>query len=91
MDVTTGLPQGSTISPALFSIYIAEIHAAVEGQVEDSRGISCADDVTWLADGTDLNDAVNSPSNVRRPASGGPTITQCGSRPLRPRRSSSPE
>ena len=32
MDVTTGLPQGSPISPALFAIYIADIHGAVEGQ-----------------------------------------------------------
>ena len=30
MDVTTGLPQGSPISPALFAIYIADIHGAVE-------------------------------------------------------------
>ena len=25
MDVTTGLPQGSPISPALFAIYIADV------------------------------------------------------------------
>ena len=30
---TTGLPQGSPISP-VFAIYIAEIHGAVENQVE---------------------------------------------------------
>ena len=45
-EVTTGLPQGSPISPALFAIYMADIHAAVEGQVQDSRGISFVDDVT---------------------------------------------
>ena len=39
MEVTIGLPQGSPISPALFAIYIADIHEAVEDQVEDSRGI----------------------------------------------------
>ena len=49
-DVTTGLFQGS-ISPALFAICIADIHEAVEDQVEDSRGISCADDVTWVVEG----------------------------------------
>ena len=39
------------IPPVLFAIYIAGIHAAVEDQVEDSRGISFADDVTWLVEG----------------------------------------
>ena len=29
--VTTGLLQGSPISPVRFAIYIADIHAAVEG------------------------------------------------------------
>ena len=42
MAATTGLPQGSPISPVPFALYIAEIHGAVEGQVEDSRGtFSC--------------------------------------------------
>ena len=59
MDVTTGLPQGSPISPALFAIYIADIHGAVEDQVEDSRGISYVDDVTWIAEGTDIDDVVS--------------------------------
>ena len=59
MNVTTGLPQGSPISPALFAIYIADIHATVESQVEDSRGISFVDDVTWLVEGPDLSDVVN--------------------------------
>ena len=44
--VTTGLPQGSSISPVLFVIYIADIYQAVEPQVEDCRGISFVDDIT---------------------------------------------
>ena len=35
VEVTTGLPQGSPVSPVLFAIYIAEIHQAVESRVED--------------------------------------------------------
>ena len=59
MDATTGLPQGSPISPVLFAIYIAEIHDAVERQVEVIQSISFVDDITWLVDGTDLNDVVS--------------------------------
>ena len=58
MEVTTGLPQGSPISPALFAIYIADIHGAVEDQVEDSRGISYVDDVTWIAEGANVDEVV---------------------------------
>ena len=54
-SVTTDLPQGSQISPALFAIYIAEIHGAVERQVEGSRGISFADGIV----GGDINDIVH--------------------------------
>ena len=58
MGVTTGLPQGSPVSPVLFALYIAEIHQAVESQMEDCRGISFVDDVTWIVEGVpvDLDD-----------------------------------
>ena len=58
MAVTTGLPQGSPVSPVLFAIYVANIHQAVEDQVEDTRGISFVDDVTWVAEGYDLDDVM---------------------------------
>ena len=32
ISITTGLPQGSPISPVLFALYIADIHETVEGQ-----------------------------------------------------------
>ena len=57
-EVTIGLPQGSPISPALFAIYIADIHATVESQAQDSRGISFVDDVTWLVEGRDVGEVV---------------------------------
>ena len=46
LEVITRLPQGSPISPVLFAIYIVNIHQAVEGQIEDCRGISFVDDIT---------------------------------------------
>ena len=58
VSVTTGLSQGFPISPTLFAIYIADTHEAVEDQVEDSRGISYVDDVTWVVEGTDVDDVV---------------------------------
>ena len=57
--MTTGLPQGSPISPVLFALYIAKLHGAVENQVEDSRGISFVDDVAWIVEGTDIDDVSN--------------------------------
>ena len=58
MEVTTGLPQGSPISPTLFAIYVADIHGAVESRVEDSRGVSYVDDVTWIAEGATVDEVV---------------------------------
>lgn len=55
MGVTTGLMQGSPLSPVHFAIYTAKIRQAVEDRVEDSRGISFVDDVTWLVEGTDID------------------------------------
>ena len=58
MAVNSGLPQGSPVSPVLIAIYIADIHQAVEGQVEDCRGIPFVDDVAWVAEGVDLDGVV---------------------------------
>ena len=58
LQVITGLPQGSPISPVLFAIYIADIYQTVESQIEDCRGISFVDDITWVAEGVDLEDMV---------------------------------
>ena len=57
-DITTGLPPESPISPVLFAIYTADVHAAVEEQVEGSRGISFVDGVTWVAEGADVGEVV---------------------------------
>ena len=59
VSATAGLPQGSPISPILFAISIAEIHGAVESQVEQSRGISFVDDITWVAEGENASDVAH--------------------------------
>ena len=59
IDVTTGLSQGSPITPVLFAIYIADIHQAVVDKTEDCRGISFVDDVTWVAEGRNLDEVVH--------------------------------
>ena len=56
-EATTGLPQGSPVSPVLFAIYIAETHEAVESQVEECQRISFVDGVTWLVEGA-VNEVV---------------------------------
>lgn len=69
--VTTGLPQGFPISPVLFALCIAEILGAVEGQVEDSRGISFVDDITWIVEGGDIDDVTNKWGDAPLPVLGG--------------------
>jgi hypothetical protein len=54
MAVSTGLPQGSPVSPILFAIYMADIHQAVESRVTGARGISFVDDITWLVEADDI-------------------------------------
>ena len=57
--MTTGPPYGSPSSPDLFALYIADIHGAVEDQIEDPRVISFVDDVTWIVEGTDVEDVAS--------------------------------
>ena len=52
---TTGQDRWNSIeSPANWPSS-AEIHEAAEDQIEDSRGISFVDDVTWIVEGTDID------------------------------------
>ena len=55
IEVVTGLPQGSSVSPLLFNIYISGVHEVCEagGLV---RGLSFVDDVTWVAQGRSVQE-----------------------------------
>jgi len=58
MDVETGVPQGSPVSPALFVIYLSGLFGQVEKKekVSGSEGISFVDDVAWVVEGEDVGE-----------------------------------
>ena len=49
-DVDTGIPQGSPVSPILFTIYLSGLFAHVEREVPGIKALSFADGVAWLAE-----------------------------------------
>ena len=55
IGVITGLPQGSSVSPLLFNIYISGVHEAGEGG-GSVRSLSFVDDVTWVAQGRSVQE-----------------------------------
>ena len=57
MSITTGLPQGSPVSPAFSGVYMADIHWTVEERVLGARGISFMDNVTWFFEGGSVEEA----------------------------------
>jgi len=58
MDVETGVPQGSPVSPVLFVIYLSGLFGRVEEKEEEygSEGISFVDDVAWVIEGEDVGE-----------------------------------
>jgi len=58
MDVETGVPQGSPVSPVLFVIYLSGLFNRVEEKEEEcgSEGISFVDDVAWVVEGKDVGE-----------------------------------
>jgi len=52
MDVETGIPQGSPVSPVLFVTYLSGLISDVEKEEEqcESKGISFVDDVEWVVE-----------------------------------------
>jgi retron-type reverse transcriptase len=53
MDVETGVPQGSPVSPVLFIIYLSGLFGKVEKKEKENQheGISFVDDVAWVVEG----------------------------------------
>jgi len=58
MDVETGVPQGSPVSPVLFVIYLSGLFSQVEKKEDEcgSEGISFVDDVAWVVEGEDVGE-----------------------------------
>jgi len=58
MDVETGVPQGSPVSPVLFVIYLSGLFGRVEEKEKEcgSEGISFVDDVAWVVEGEDVGE-----------------------------------
>jgi hypothetical protein len=58
MDVETGVPQGSPVSPVLLVIYLLGLFGKVEKDAKESesQGISFVDDVAWVVEGVDVGE-----------------------------------
>jgi len=58
MDVETGVPPGSPVSPVLFVIYLLGLFGQVEDKEKESgsEGISFVDDVAWVVEGEDVGE-----------------------------------
>jgi len=58
MDVETGVPQGSPVSPVLFVKYLSGLFGKVEAEEKEcgSEGISFVDDVAWVVEGEDVGE-----------------------------------
>jgi hypothetical protein len=57
IETNIGLPQGLPVSPVLFLIYIADLVALIEKEVDRTVGLSFVDDVTWIVEGATIEEA----------------------------------
>jgi len=57
--VEAGVPQGSPVSPILFAIYTLGLIKWVEEYVSEAEGLSCINDLSWVATGSDVNHVVS--------------------------------
>ena len=56
IDATSGLQQGSPVSPLLFALYMAGLHFFMDQQEGDSVTISFVDDVTFLVSASSVEE-----------------------------------
>jgi hypothetical protein len=56
IETNTGLPQGSPVSLVLFLIYIADLAALIEKEVDRAVGLSFVDNVMWIVEGTNIEE-----------------------------------
>ena len=54
----TGIPQGSPVSPILFTVYLSGLFGYVEERVPGIRSLSFVDDVAWTSEGA-TEDAIS--------------------------------
>ena len=56
IDATSGLPQGSPISPLLFALYMSGLHRFIDQQTQEVVTLSFVDDVTFLVSATSVRE-----------------------------------
>jgi hypothetical protein len=56
--VEAGVPHDLPVSPILFAIYTSGLIKCVEEYVTEAEGLSCVDDLGWVATGSDVNHVI---------------------------------
>lgn len=55
-EITTGVPQGSPVSPILFIIYLSGVFNSIEARIPEITALSFADDIALLAPGKTIEE-----------------------------------
>lgn len=63
--ISSGVPQGSPVSPILFAIYLSGVFGEIERTVPGVHTLSFADDIGLLAPGYSVQEACKQPGLLR--------------------------